>query len=288
MTRGFQFEVINDGGGGATNYSFSTAYSLSIGDSRSVYISSGQERYYKITRTTLDYLTIYSIGSYDTMVYLYDSNYNLIGSNDDVNSSDSRALSYTTGRNFFYNFYCDKNETYYIKVKFYSSSVYGTFTMNLIKDNWYQSSNISDLFWEYDGVDGKNKVDYTIKSKYVVEIGYGINEWNKLGTIQFKPDTGSTTNDITISDYYDNETGAAVAVTTYNWIFTMTVKYNTFYFDTMTQNQRIKTVLHEFGHVLGLDEFTGIENTNNVMHQGIRELTKLGPADIAAYRAKWG
>lgn len=51
--------------------------------------------------------------------------------------------------------------------------------------------------------------------------------------------------------------------------------------------ERIKTCLYEFGHVLGLDEFTNIETTSNVMHQGIRGVTTLGSADIAVYRAKW-
>lgn len=286
-TASFHEVIVIEDGGGYSNLSFATAYDLTLGESRSVYLAAGQERYYKITRSVLDYVSIYSTGSLDTMVYVYDSSYNLIGSNDDV--SGTRALGFTSGRNFFYNFYLDKNTTYYFKVKFYSSSTSGTFTLNIIKDNWISSTNMSDLLWKYDGVDaGKKKVDYTVKSKYLSEINYGINEWNKLGTIKFQPDTNSTTNNIVISDYYDSEKDAAIAVTTYRWILAMTVKYNTYYFDNMTENQRIKTVLHEFGHVLGLDEFTGKESTNNVMHQGIRELTRLGPADIAAYRYKWG
>lgn len=43
----------------------------------------------------------------------------------------------------------------------------------------------------------------------------------------------------------------------------------------------------QIGHVLGLCEFTHIESTNNVMHQWSLATTKLGPADIAAYRYLW-
>lgn len=281
--------VIDDGNdtGGNTNTSFSTAYDLSLNSTQYLYFSSGLELYYKVDCLTLDYLTIYSTGTCDPIVYIYDSEYNQIDFSDDVSSTNTRALSFTTTRNFFYNFYADKNETYYFKVRLYQTSASGGIYLNLMKDNWYESADITELFWEYDGVDGLNKVDYTISSAYTTEVAYAINEWNKLGVISFQLDTSSTTNDVEILDYYDSEDDAPLAVTTYRLILAMTVKYNTYYFETMTQNERIKTVLHEFGHVLGLGEFTSLESDTNVMYQGRRELTKLGPADIAAYRAKW-
>lgn len=66
----------------------------------------------------------------------------------------------------------------------------------------------------------------------------------------------------------------------------MRVLLNDQFFVNMSRNERIKTILHELGHVLGLDEFTGKEESNNVMCQGLMQLTKLGPADIGAYREK--
>lgn len=65
------------------------------------------------------------------------------------------------------------------------------------------------------------------------------------------------------------------------------IKFNDYYYESMTEAQRTKTSLHEIGHALGLDEFTDLESTRNVMHQGIRSTTKLGPADIGVYRKKW-
>ena len=279
----FSFDHIG-GGGGYSNTSFDTAYDINYGET-SVYLSQGVSRYYKLNFDTLNYISLYSTGSLDTKVEIYDSNYCLYKANDDV-TPNSRGTTFTSNTNFFTNFYSDKDETYYIKVSLYDSSKYGSFNMHLVIDNWTQTLDLSDLFWEYDGVDGNNKVDYTIKSKYVTEIGLAMEEWNKLGTIRFSPDSGSTINDITVSYYIDVDSNT-VAVTTYRWLLEMTVEYNDAYFSTMSRDERIKTCLHEFGHVLGLDEFTNVETTSNVMYQGIRGVTTLGPADIAVYRAKW-
>ncbi|MCK9536365.1 MAG: hypothetical protein M0R05_02055 [Bacilli bacterium] len=266
------------------NTSFATAATIVLNVSTYVFLYPNHERYYKITNNKLRYLSFYSLGSLDTWVFVYDSSYNFLGGNDNVTG---RGSDFTTELNFFYNFYADINQTYYIKVKFSSSSQSGSFHIKGIEDNWYSSSNINDLFWNHHGVNG-NKVHFTNSSRYTTEINNGIAEWNKLTTIQIVPGGGCVGKSVSISDYTDTEPNAAVAMTSYNWIFPMTVKYNTYFFNNMTQAQRIKTVLHEFGHVLGLDEFTGKESIINVMHQGIRELTILGPADIAAYRAKWG
>ena len=43
------------------------------------------------------------------------------------------------------------------------------------------------------------------------------------------------------------------------------------------------TILHEIGHSLGITEMN-FESEINVMKQGIKSITKLGPYDIGVYR----
>ena len=61
---------------------------------------------------------IYSTGSYDTVGYLYDSNYYLLASDDDGGSGNNFSLTYNMRANTTYHFGC----------KFYSSSQTGSFT----------------------------------------------------------------------------------------------------------------------------------------------------------------
>ena len=56
----------------------------------------------------------------------------------------------------------------------------------------------------------------------------------------------------------------------------------------MVYNEALKTCLHEFGHVLGLDhmEYNG---SDNVMRSGMLSYKgKLGHGDLAVYRYLWG
>ncbi len=275
--------IKDDNAGTADNYTFEKAYTIDLEEQKSVAINDKGARYYKFTAPSLEYYAVYSTTANsrpnDPVVEVYNSNYQLIGYNHNVYEND-HGIYTTTGDNFFQQFYAEKNQTIYFKVDIADDE--GSFYLHVKIDNNHLS-NILDLMNDSNCVDGKRKVDYKIKSKYIEEINYGINEWNKLESIRFVPDSSGTINDITISDFYDNDT-KTVAET--NYIFD-TVKYNDYYFGRMTKEQRIKTVLHEFGHVLGLEEFTKIETDVNVMHQGIRSITRLGPADIAAYRAKW-
>ncbi|MDE6656638.1 MAG: hypothetical protein K2J85_06585, partial [Anaeroplasmataceae bacterium] len=285
---GPSLEIIKDeGAGNADNFSFDKAYEIKLNDSMSVVIPNNTARYYKFTAPSLEYFAIFSKPCqsryYNPNVEIYDSNFNLIGENDNVNPEDHGRF-FTSGDNFFYQFYAEKNTTIYFKVNI-ASELKGCFYLNLKRDNWYKSC-MDDLLLNYAGVGSDKKVDYTINSKYIDEINYGIAEWSKLETIKFSPDTWDTINNVTISDYYDKET-ATIAYTLYLGPFSEVMKYNDFHFETMSREERIMTVLHEFGHVLGLDEFTGLETTINVMYQGKRAQTRLGPADIAAYRARW-
>ena len=272
------------GGEVISNTSFESASSLTLGTEKHLYLGPGITRYYKYTPTTLNYLSIYSSGTLDSIITIYDETYNVILSNDTVYG---HGLGYTTSPNFFCNFYAEKNKTYFFEVELFSSTDSGYIDMLLFVDNW-SYSNYSDLVINVDDVDNKRKVEYKNNSKYSSEIDYAISEWNKLESILITPDTSSTLNNVVINDYYDASGSYILGYTVHNWIFSATIYLNTYYLDTVSEAERIHTILHEFGHVLGLGEFTNYESSNNVMHQGCLSLTHLGPADIGAYRYLWG
>lgn len=94
----------------------STYTVLTANNSYSVYLSSGSSKQYSFTPQTSGYYVIYSTGSYDTIVYLYNNSGSQIASNDQGGESNNFRLSY----------YLTAGQTYQYKVKFYYSSGSGT------------------------------------------------------------------------------------------------------------------------------------------------------------------
>lgn len=266
------------------NTSFENAYDLYVDTTRTIYLLANFPLYYKICRDSLDYVSFYSDAAIDVKITIYDSERNQIAYNSNVNTT--HGLNYTSGNNFFLNFYTDANQLYYIKIESEAGES-DQIEFHTILDNWSQSDP-TDLLWNHDGVtDATKTVSYYVDSIYEEEIAFAVNEWSKLGSVSFDEKNIAIAAYVTIKDVTDLEENAPVATTT-DFIVNMRVEYNSIFFINMSTDERIKTILHEFGHVLGLTEFTNLESLNNVMHQGIRELRRLGPADIGVYREKWG
>lgn len=246
----------------------------------------GETHYFKIKRDTLDYLAIYSMGRFDPKVMVYDDFYTLVDRNDDVDPN-SRGAIYTSGKNFYCQFYADRDRYYYFGVKPALSGATGTTTIRCVIDNFHVS-DYSKL------VSGINAVkngriyykDYTNLSYY---ISIGAAQWNKLGQVQIRHRGAGDRTDLTLNLFYDKD--SIVAYTSKHWLKGWSIWYNDYYFQDMVMSERLKTVMHEFGHTLGMAEFSGwdyCESYDNVMVQGIRSISKLGPADIAVYRKLWG
>lgn len=89
----------------------------------------------------------------------------------------------------------------------------------------------------------------------------------------------STNKDVTVSDYTQEDT--VLGVTNYK---DKTVKFNKYNFKNMSSSEKSKTVLHEFGHALGLDH---IPTSKNVMKQGQFGQTTLGSVDKSTYNCYW-
>lgn len=272
------------------NLSFGTAYYIDLNIGQEVEIRSGTPKYWKIDRNTLDYLCIYSVGhELDTIVYLYIydgvNGYQMLDLCDDVSG---RGWKFTDDANFFLNFYADKNTTYYFKVSTFVPQT-GLMSLYCQIDNYYKS-DYNLLVRDRDCVDSGKKIHYTDHTSFQSDITAAAGEWNKLNRVQILKDTSSTTNDVDIytRDWGDN---GILAITTGYLLFAWKIEFNSYFFNTMTSAERMKTIMHEFGHCLGFNEFSGdgyAETIDNVMVQGRRAQTTLGPADIAVYRKKWG
>ena len=107
-----EWNVLHDGS------SFERALIAESGKSYSVNIASGgQVVYFAFTATESKSYTIQSTGSSDTYATLYDASQSSLTTNDDGGSGSNFKITYTM----------TAGNTYYIAVKFYSSSSTGTF-----------------------------------------------------------------------------------------------------------------------------------------------------------------
>ena len=97
-----------------------------------VYIEGGVMYYVFVPETTGLY-RIYSLGEYDTVGYLYDSNFMMIDQNDD-----------SFDLNFFINYELEAGLTYYIATHLYSDSYIGNYHIEVSE----ASNTQLDLIWE--------------------------------------------------------------------------------------------------------------------------------------------
>lgn len=98
--------------------SFEKAYIAQSGQTYDVNITTGgQLVYFAFTPTEDGSFTIQSTGSGDTYGYLYSASQSQLTSNDDGGNNSNFKMTYTM----------TAGTTYYVAVKFYSSSTTGTF-----------------------------------------------------------------------------------------------------------------------------------------------------------------
>lgn len=97
-----------------------TATTVQANDSQAGTINDGNdEDYFEVYLSSTGTFTVYTTGSTDTYGYLYNSSGNVLASNDDSG----------TGSNFKIEEFIFSTGTYYIKVKGYSSSDTGSYTL---------------------------------------------------------------------------------------------------------------------------------------------------------------
>ena len=142
----------------------------------------------------------------------------------------------------------------------------------------------SDGRWEYtvslitcDLVDSGKHLDWSGKTKYSSYITTATKKWNAYKKGIIRKDTVSTMKDVTISDYYDDK-DTLWGETSKNG----TIRFNIYNMDKDDDAGRLNTVMHEFGHALGL----GHNERKDVMSK-FSNVTELTENDKKSYDAAY-
>ncbi len=136
---------------------------------------------------------------------------------------------------------------------------------------------VSAHFLGYSAVD-EMEIRYGGSTQYTTAQSHSFSTWNNLGKVNIAPDTIWTYEDVTYSDYYDSNTDISGYYQYYS-IGSDDIKFNQYWFDQFTTDEKKKTATHELGHALGLAH----SYYPNIMVQGQYSLTQLGSHDISDY-----
>jgi hypothetical protein len=280
---GFEFE---DDGGGSSNpvvrdgSSFDKAILANI-DTDIMRYTSYSPVYYEFTSKNTR-LSISNVSGYRYVdLYLYDSTRILIDqakySTTGINALDELTVA----------------TTYYLKIV--PVFAYTWSRISLESDPDCMCLNMPydlDLLFGINLVnDSTLSISYYESTKYDYELSEAIRIWNDMNIVSINQ-AGNRIPLINLHIYDASKGSEYVALTNFplNEII-----LNDDYYLNMTQDQRIKTLLHELGHALGMNEFNISgngsllfdESTSNVMRQGIRSLTSLGSCDKYMYYWLW-
>ena len=170
---------------------------------------------------------------------------------------------------------------------------YSTNRINLVQYDWETENfdNSVRQLWVFEStfrstplnswnlVDSGGHCDWDCSSQYSSMVRKAANAWNEyIGDEVFRPDAWNIIEDVKIKDMDTDPTGKGATARTYSSSYTANGEYARkicFFNDKMTllENDwlRQKTVMHELGHALGLDEnrdSTSSDKLGNIMQQG--------------------
>lgn len=133
-----------------------------------------------------------------------------------------------------------------------------------------------------DNVDSGGHLDWDYDTKYYAECVNAQDTWNNYKSGVIREDSISIIEDIFVTDYYSATDGTLG----YRSQGDSLIAFNDYYFvsgnkQSLTNLQRKKTALHEFGHALGLGENNS--GVAAVMRQGIFSYTSLHQDDKESY-----
>ncbi len=273
----------NEGG------SFATATKLNLDSSKKAYVSfSNDVDYFKYTVSYTNWIKL-SVTGISTIIRVY--------------NQDSLTTPIKTfyGNSGDFDIYANKGETYYFKVSAAISGSMGEYYMNLKDDCQcnndpliYTIPNSHGYLPYYSGT--KTIRVFIADTEYRQLILQAMGIWNSAGEWQFV-ETTSSNFDIKVTN--DEDTHYAEyrpyvfiedIISGYDLIMRAYIEYNPSLFSNMNDSERLDTLVHEFGHALGLYEMNREDDYfynggyfTNVMTQDVDEFHYLGKCDLATY-----
>lgn len=128
-------------------------------------------------------------------------------------------------------------------------------------------------------VDSGKHLDWDGTTAYMTEWEKSIGVWEDYKPGVIRSDSVLVIEDVKISDYYEESNTMAVTSSA------GTIKFNSYNFNSMSAGERQKTMTHELGHALGLDENNSVPNS--IMCQGRRSQTYIIQDDKNGYDAAY-
>ena len=128
-------------------------------------------------------------------------------------------------------------------------------------------------------VDRGKHLDWDGTTSYMTEWKKSVGVWEAYKPGIIRPDSVRVIEDVKISDYYEQSNTMAVTSSA------GTMKFNKYHFKNMSAGERQKTITHELGHALGLDENNSVPNS--IMCQGKRSQTYIVQDDKNGYDAAY-
>ncbi|MFC0475565.1 matrixin family metalloprotease [Robertmurraya beringensis] len=125
----------------------------------------------------------------------------------------------------------------------------------------------------WDLVDSGKHLDWGGSSKYSTNLSSGATVWNNYKSGVIRPDTASTLQDVTISDYY--EVSSTAGVTSSGG----TLKFNDYKMSGYDSTKKKNVAMHELGHALGLAH----NLSGDVMYAYVSTVVTLSFNDKASY-----
>jgi hypothetical protein len=134
-----------------------------------------------------------------------------------------------------------------------------------------------------DCVDG-NEIRYQDNTKYNASLTRGIDEWNAEGSVDFKPDTATTLEDVEMDDVY--EPNAAWAGRVVFSSGSKELELNTYYMDGYSTAYKHNVMIHEMGHCVGIDDHTW-SGWDAIMYEAVRGWQYVHSHDSEDYDVLW-